>query len=218
MQLAEASRSVLRVGDGRGFVVAGDGATYVVTASHCLPHLPQCGSYLTDKQTYQALLGPPGAETTPVWADCVFVDPVSDIAILGCPDRVLRYVDDPAVFDQWQAYQDLVDKTVSVSIRPVEPPEPAWLFGADAKHWFRCYVRGRQSLWIVEAAEPICEAMSRSPILGADGKAIGICIGTGSDNLGNRRPNPGLVASIPGWLVDELVMPIGAGPDPVRCC
>ena len=149
MQLAEASRSVLRVGDGRGFVVAGDGATYVVTASHCLPHLPQCGSYLTDKQTYQALLGPPGAETTPVRADCV---------------------------------------------------------------------RGRQSLWIVEASEPICEAMSGSPILGADGKAIGICIGTGSDNLGNRRPNPGLVASIPGWLVDELVMPIGAGPDPVRCC
>jgi hypothetical protein len=78
-----AFRSIVQVGDGRGFVVDGN---HIVTASHCPPHLPPCGGYLAGKQTYQALLGPLGAETNTVWADCLFVDPVADIAVLEAPD------------------------------------------------------------------------------------------------------------------------------------
>ena len=79
-------QSVVRVGDGRGFVVELKLGTVVVAAAHCLPILPPAhsASYL-EERTYQALLGPLGTQPT-VWAECRFVDPVADIAVLGPPD------------------------------------------------------------------------------------------------------------------------------------
>ena len=38
--LDDLAGSVVRVGDGRGFVVAGGDTRYVITAAHCLPFLP----------------------------------------------------------------------------------------------------------------------------------------------------------------------------------
>jgi hypothetical protein len=37
------------------------------------------------RRTYRALLGPLGQEPT-VWTECLFADPVVDIAVLGAPD------------------------------------------------------------------------------------------------------------------------------------
>src|SRR5258708_31035148 len=70
--------AVIRVGDGRGFVVKDAGRArlgsrnerIVITAAHCLPFFPPCHafSYLQDR-TYKALLAPLGQEPT-VWAEC----------------------------------------------------------------------------------------------------------------------------------------------------
>jgi len=47
--------------------------------------------------TYKALLGPLGAKPV-VWAACLFVDPIADIAVLGQPDNQVL-IDEAAAFD-----------------------------------------------------------------------------------------------------------------------
>jgi hypothetical protein len=100
------TRGVVRVGDGRGFVVRcqsyqGLEDLIVITAAHCLPHFPPChpAMYLEEK-TYQRLLGPLGSEPM-VWAECLFADPIADIAVLGSPD-------DQALYDKAEFYRQLV--------------------------------------------------------------------------------------------------------------
>ena len=100
-------KAVLRVGDGRGFVVErrshlGWNERIVITAAHCLPRLPPPYEHLLqlptphparylDEETYQHLLGPLGIEPT-VWATCLFLDPVADIAVLGSPNAGGRWI------------------------------------------------------------------------------------------------------------------------------
>ena len=90
--------AVLRVGDGRGFVVDRQGSL-AASRSSLLPHTASLMRFLLTALrdyrlssgeiygdgTYKALLGPLGAEPT-VWASCLFVDPIADIAVLGQPD------------------------------------------------------------------------------------------------------------------------------------
>ena len=83
--------AILKVGDGRGFVVtldrypSGDELRVVITAAHCLPELPlpHPARYLKE-YTYGNLLGPLDGKRT-VWAECMFVDVMADIA--GPADR-----------------------------------------------------------------------------------------------------------------------------------
>ena len=117
------NNAVLRVGDGRGFVVQrrghlGHPERIVITAAHCLEHarlangtkgLPPChpGRYLQE-ETYPNLLGPLGGKRT-VWAQCMFADPVADIAVLGQPDN-------QALDKRADAYDALVDAMTVLSI------------------------------------------------------------------------------------------------------
>ena len=56
-------------------------------AGHLLPHLPPSlrASYTVDR-TYKRLLGTLDAKELTVWAECLFVDPIADLAVLGVPD------------------------------------------------------------------------------------------------------------------------------------
>ena len=75
--------AVVRVGDGRGFVVENDDERLVITAMHCLPELPIAhGASYIEERTYRGLLGPVGDGQT-VWAECLFADPIADLAVLG---------------------------------------------------------------------------------------------------------------------------------------
>jgi hypothetical protein len=86
---AQWTRAVIRVGDGRGFVVGTDRERFVITAAHCLPRLPPSLSFsFIEERTYAKLLGPIGRKRTPVWAECCFVDPIADLAVLWSPDRI----------------------------------------------------------------------------------------------------------------------------------
>src|SRR4026208_1891700 len=100
MELAK--RAVITVGDGRGFVVEGSrGKLCVITAAHCLPELPPAhAASRTGERTYANLLGRIG-ESPAVYAECLFVDPVADIAVLGEPDA-------QELDKQYEAYCDLM--------------------------------------------------------------------------------------------------------------
>ena len=88
-QFENLARAIVGVGKpgegGRGFVVELESGMVVITAAHCLPSLPPPHPFShTEERTYANFIGPLGTEPT-VWAECLFVDPVADIAVLAHP-------------------------------------------------------------------------------------------------------------------------------------
>lgn len=170
MNARKAKSAVVSVGDGRGFVVNGrkhlNGPPdrLVVTAAHCLPSLPPChGASYSAERTYKALLAALGRKPA-VFAECLFADPISDIAVLGSPG-------DLELSDQADAYEALME---SVTPRPIaDAPEQGqgWLLSLDGT-WFRCSVAYNKRLdgplVISNTEQPIVFGMSGSPVLSSD--------------------------------------------------
>jgi hypothetical protein len=209
------TQAVLRVGDGRGFVVEHRRQRVVITAAHCLPHdadgrliLPPAHpfSYLQEK-TWM-LLGPLGAEPT-VLAECLFVDPVADIAVLGSPDT-------QALIEEAEAYEKLVGAAKPLLIADAPKQGREWVklpsggkFGGgffsdipgrcaarvlalDGK-WLNCAIERRGKCLSVENDDNLfVGGMSGSPILLRDGRAIGL-VSTGG-------LNPVLRDCLPAWF------------------
>jgi hypothetical protein len=72
--------------------------------------------------------GPPA-----IAAECLFVDPISDLAVLGPPDN-------QGLSAEYEAYEKLMAPAAPLSIAPV-PGEtsPGWLLSLDGA-WFPCSV------------------------------------------------------------------------------
>jgi hypothetical protein len=197
------AQAVLRVGDGgRGFVVETKRERIVITAAHCLPTLPPPhAAFRTEKRTYPSLLGPLKGRRT-VWAECLFADPIADIAVLWTPDN--------QVFpDEAQAYDALVDAVTPLSVAPPVrlgstlvrlPADIATALNMPGTHsyrvpesrrttalilsltgeWLECSVtRHRASMEIHQGI--VKSGMSGSPILSKTGYAVGL-VSTGECN------------------------------------
>ena len=167
-RLQEAGSAMLRVNGARGFLIVSPGSLHlslVVTAAHCLPHLPppHLGSY-TRERTYAALLGPLSDTPSAVWAECLFADPVADVAVLTCPDNQV-------LPDEADAYDALIESLVALPIRAAQQG-PAWVRGLDGR-WFRCDVEHAGSPLWTKPAEPVVGGMSGSPLIQA-GAVIGV--------------------------------------------
>ena len=194
------TNAVIRVGDGRGFIVKDEEAArrwrwrrderIVITAAHCLPFLPPCQSYAElEKRTYKALLGALGQNST-VWAECVFVDPVGDIAVLGPPEN-------EAFSDECDAYQALVENITPLRIADVREESSAQLLSLDGE-WFGCKVQHNGGpFWFTDAAKGILSGMSGSPILAEDGSAIGVVSVGGGVGEPHSEANPRLAYHLP---------------------
>jgi hypothetical protein len=74
--------------------------------------------------------------------------------------------------------------------------------------WFACTVRHFPNgmLSVSDAAEGIVGGMSGSPIITADGAAIGlVCLSGGTGKVHTEGgPNPRLMGNLPGWLLKML--------------
>jgi hypothetical protein len=195
-----ATSAVITVGGGRGFVVRGRWDRLIITAAHCLPHFPPChGASYLEELTYQALLAPLGGEPA-VWTECLFVDPIADIAILGPPDN-------QDLSDYYDAYVNLVDSAELLEISKPKQKCRALLLSLE-NSWFECTVQHQKSgpLWISKAAQGIVGGMSGSPILAEDGTAIGVvCTAGGTGEVHTEGgPNPRLMGNLPGWYLEFL--------------
>jgi hypothetical protein len=227
--LRAALAAVVTVGLGRGFVVEGRGlwdrpARYIITAAHCLPERPDGqklppphgGSY-TEERIYANLLAPLGEQPS-VWCECLFVDPIADIAVLGAPDN-------QELSDEADAYEALVDaatplavaeppsKPIAEEVAPLVEAEKQWAWRecpafllSLSNEWFPCKVQHAPggTLLISDTKEGIAGGMSGSPIIAEDGGAIGIvCLGSGSPGDDEGGPNPRLMGNLPGWFLKE---------------
>ncbi len=194
----ELKKAVVKVGEGRGFIVENRQDRVVITAAHCLPHFPPChAASFFEERTYAKLLASLDDPTPAVWAECLFADPVADIAVLGCPD-------DQSLFDEAEAYYALTDDMPLLVIAKVDENAPGWLLSLDG-NWMRCNVRHHSGpLWIENAEYGIRGGMSGSPILDDDGDALGVvCIGSSltDESCTSAGPNPRLTHSLPGWML-----------------
>ena len=203
MNYAKAKSAVLTVGFGRGFVIESLGKRVVVTAAHCLPKFPPAhgASYLHER-TYRKLLGPLGKKRS-VWAECMFADPIADIAVLGSPD-------DQDLSDEADRYDALVDPLKPLRIAAAPEKGIGWLLSLEGE-WFPCtvgYVKHVDGwLLVSKTTQPIAGGMSGSPILSDDGKAIGVVsLGGSHDQYGH--PNPRLTRDLPNRFLRPRRLPI----------
>jgi len=204
------SKAVVQVGQGRGFIIEHRVKRpcwprflcqrIVLTAAHCLPYLPPChAASLCHERTYK-LLGTLDSPKAAVWAECLFADPIGDIAVLGEPDN-------QALVREAGAYEALTQEAPALKV--VRTPESgrAWLLALDGE-WVCCRVEvNGQCLWISPTAK--CEGgMSGSPILADDGAAMGIVVVGGEVSAAGGKakpvesgPHPVLPHHLPRWLL-----------------
>jgi hypothetical protein len=145
-------------------------------------------------------LGTITGKNNTVWAECRFVDPVADIAVLDGPD-------DQEYFEEAEAYDALVDDAPAL---PTSSKLTAngWVLTLDCK-WVQMPLRVFTTMWGTSLAIGFTEAgMSGSPILNDQGKAIGVvAIGGEIISNGERKqdenqgPQPILARNLPGWLL-----------------
>jgi hypothetical protein len=199
--LKAAQAAFVTVGAGRGFVIETVHERLVLTTAQCLPHLSHRASGSDFREcTFFDLLGPLGGDVT-VSTECLFVDPISDVAVLGEPKRLLDAEKD--------AYKALVESSRTVEIGVMTEPCGAWLLTVEGQ-WEPCRVRtlpSGRSLTVVGAAAGLVPGTSGSPILSAEGRALGIVSisdnGSGETTL-ERHGQPLLASVLPVWLFYDL--------------
>ena len=202
MDNPKTNQAVITVGDGRGFIVGRDENRFIITAGHCLPFFPPSMSFSTSENTtYRALIGPLKKKPS-ISAECYFVDPVSDIAVLREPDG-------QSLFEEYNEYSDFIDEIAPFSVSDAPLRGSASLLSLKGQ-WFNCRIDrlGDGPLWITKAEMQIAAGMSGSPILSASGSAIGVlCAGshTGNSKLCREGgPQAVLSRNLPVWLWRSL--------------
>lgn len=189
--LERAKRAIVKVADGRGFVVeiprprVGT-EPVVVTAAHCLPRLPPAqGMSSTLERTYANLVGPLDAPRPTVSAECLFVNPIADLAVLGGPDV-------QELSTESEEFAELIESASPLGIR-ASTGGAAWILGLEG-HWLKCTLeRHRRGTFNLTAgAKAIQSGMAGSPII-QGGAAVGVvCL----DSI-----SPSLAGGLPTWML-----------------
>jgi hypothetical protein len=210
------TNGVVRVGYGRGFVMerrvyfdfGGDKGyrklrrKVVVTASHCLPYTPKVMSGIDHHlATYAKLLAPLGEEPS-VWTECLFFDPVADVAVLGEPDN-------QGLPDEWDGYHALTENRKAFATAAPESGG-AYMLALDGITWNPTNLEvhitiGGNGL----STGPTLAGQSGSPILDGKGRAVAL-VSVGSEETINgvrtpmqrwNGPQPILRLALPPWLL-----------------
>ena len=204
---------VVKVGGGRGFIIENRvrmptptrklprGITLarfaerrlILTAAHCLPNLPppHRASFLAERTTPKLAASLDGSKRG-VWAECLFADPVSDIAVLGCPDE-------QDLSDEADEYHALTDEKPVLQIGNARSGL-GWVLSLK-NEWVRTRVEQCSGIWGASLdIDPTKSGMSGSPILNDAGQAIGIVA------VGGERLQPILTRSLPGWLLQDRML------------
>jgi hypothetical protein len=122
----------------------------------------------------------------------LFADPIADIAVLGSPDE-------GQLWKKAATYTALVDACEPLEVAEAAEEGPVWMMSLEGP-WYSCPARHRgRGLWVAGSSDG---GMSGSPIIDAEGRAVGVvCLGGAAENLA-----PNLAADLPGWLLRGLAL------------
>jgi hypothetical protein len=208
--------AVVKVGAGRGFVVGAEHEQrYIITAAHCLPRSRYPRPHLANgcsELAFPRIIGPLGskrAERT-IWAELCVLNLTDDVAVLAEPDGQSLWDES----DRYLQFTEPAALTVERSPAALEPylwktvpGKSGWVLSLD-RTWVPCTVHNGGRFLTISGAK-IEGGMSGSPILNAEGAAIGL-ISTAGDT-DNMRPNltgdnmhPSLTDCLPPWLLRKL--------------
>ena len=200
----------------------------IVTAGHCLPELPPSFTHAEDQRLYPNLISSIGRlDERRVWGDLLFVDPVSDLAVLAAPDyqrlpeeseAFEAFVADLEPFDlsrtDFVTSHDVLQDAFRSGYVEYVPPPPEYdvsvLSLADLEwNQARATFSGQGRIWLKDVRCGILGGMSGSPIVDASGGAIGIvCTGTNTtidpEFCSEGGPNPRLSENLPMWLLRAI--------------
>ncbi|MGQ0445940.1 MAG: hypothetical protein ACT4O2_12650 [Beijerinckiaceae bacterium] len=197
--VAKASSAVVTVGGGRGFIIG----NYIITAAHCLPFFPPCMSFSdVHERTFKDLLAPLGRNPT-VWAECPFVDPIGDIAVLGEPDGSAD------LYQESMDYRTLVEDESVARIDIESAGNEGWLLSLDGD-WFNCGIEQVPAgfpMWLNLPAGKIVAGMSGSPVISATGAAVGVVCNSSESQAATvhlHGPQPALLQNLPGWFRHKI--------------
>jgi hypothetical protein len=105
-----------------------------------------------------------------ICAECLFADPIADVAVLGSPDIM-------DLSDQADAYEAIVESATPLQIADAPEQAHGWMLSLENK-WFGSTIRYMRRLdgplLVSDAAQPVVFGMSGEPIISDEGAAIGI--------------------------------------------
>lgn len=198
LEYTNAKNSVIRVGYGRGFVARTVDNPVIITCAHCLPHMPPAtgGIMKTEEKTYPRLVGALDHEPT-ITVECLFVDPVADVAVLGEPDGDI-------LWEEAEAYHAFVEDREGLPIaleqnaasRGEQQREGAWLT-LEGKWVHHSLDVTAQWVWTSERSEA---GMSGSPIILDTVRSTVVGV------VSSTALHPRLATTLPAWLLRQLVM------------
>jgi hypothetical protein len=211
--------SVVKIGDGRGFVISHrvkirplpssqiPGNKFrilpfredrlVVTAAHCLPEWPPASAATLSEERTWKLLGTLDGHKKGILVECLFVNPIADIAVLGCPDSQMSG-------EFYDLYCELTEAVDPFRIGRACSGQ-GWVLSLDGK-WIRTTLEifGERHLWI----DPTEGGMSGSPVLDEAGRAVAV-VAIGAEKVSHDGTctkercgtQPILRNDLPGWLL-----------------
>jgi hypothetical protein len=190
---------VVKVGDGRGFVFKHVGKRVIITAAHCLPRRPRAIAVDDIRRRTYRVLGDLHGEAR-VAAECLFVNPIADIAVLGSPAQEF--------YKQARAYDSFVEDRPALRIGQATNGD-GWVLSLDGK-WIATRLEVspgfRRSFLEIDAT---VAGQSGSPILNSTGRAVGVVVigcetidrKTGTKTNDRADFQVILTDSLPGWLL-----------------
>jgi hypothetical protein len=187
--------AIITVGDGRGFVVNAGRDRCIITAAHCLPSLPLAHLMSqTEERTYTNLVSAIG-DNKKITVECLFADPVGDIAILGEPDG-------ESLYDECDRYREFAEAISPIKIRKsrkANSGEKVWVLDLAGKLLPATVTEVLPRKFLLSGVT-FDGGMSGSPVLSDDGFAVGLAAISEDDERNTDQQSIHLPIHLPGWF------------------
>jgi hypothetical protein len=192
-------------GNGQGVYV---GKNMILTAAHCFPFDSSGGIVLGDGTVLEVAT----SSGQQLKASLLFIDPVSDLAVLGpCDEQDMS--------DEYDRYVEWCEKTKPVDLRTQAIPPINFRVDSKPTLW-PCYIRLHTGTWIagsisrwgeppwmsLEADEHVPGGTSGGPIVDESGMLLGVVSNAGGDEDFSTRGSVAIPQlSLPVWIADAVI-------------